>query len=56
MSTTDENIEAVNKILIENHQFTIREVAEDVSMSVKSCHAIFSDVLGIKCVAAKFVP
>lgn len=55
-STTDENVEAVKKIVMENRRITIREVAEDVGISVGSCHAIFSDVLGMKRVAAKFVP
>ena len=56
MSTTNENTEAVTKIIMENRQITIREVAEDIGISVGSCHAIFSDILGLKRVAAKFVP
>ena len=55
-STTNENTEAVKKIVMENRQITIREVAEDVGISVGSCHAIFSDILDLKRVAAKFVP
>ena len=55
-STTNENVEAVEKIIIENHQITIREVVKDVAISVGSCHEIFSDVLGMKHEVAKFVP
>ena len=55
-STTNENTEAVKKIVMENRRITIREVAEDVGISVGSCHAIFSDILGLKRVAAKLVP
>ena len=40
MSTTDENVEAVNTIVMENRRITIREVAENVGISVGSCHAI----------------
>jgi len=40
---------------MENYGITIREVAEDVGISVGLCHAIFSEILGIKRVAAKFV-
>ena len=40
---------------MENRRITIREVAEDVGISVGSCHAILSDILGLKRVAAKFV-
>lgn len=38
-STTDENVEEVKKIVMENRRITIREVAEDVGVSVGSCHA-----------------
>ena len=55
-STTNENTEAVKKIVMENRRITIREVAEDGGISVGSCHAIFSDILDLKRVAAKFVP
>ena len=46
----------MKKIVIDNLRNTIREVAEDVGISVASCHAIFSDILGLKRVAAKLVP
>ncbi|XP_046964592.1 uncharacterized protein LOC124533404 [Vanessa cardui] len=54
-STSEENIEAAKKIVLENRRVTIREVAEDVGISIGSCHTIFSDILGMKRVAAKFV-
>ena len=55
-STTNENIEAVKKLVMKNRRITIREVAEDVGISVGSCHAIISNILGLKRVTAKFVP
>ena len=55
-STTDESVEAVKKMILENRRITIRKVAEEVGMSVDACHAIFSDVLGMRRVSAKFVP
>ena len=55
-STTDDNVEAVKKIVLENRRITVREVAEDVGISIGSCHAIFSNNLGMRRVAAKFVP
>ena len=50
-----------NKVLqgtwnVENRRITIREVAEDVGISIGSCHSIFSNVLGMKNMTAKFVP
>jgi len=43
-------------MVLNNRRITIREVAEDVGISVGSCHEIFSDILGMKRVSAKFVP
>ena len=37
-------------------RITIREVAVDVGISFWSCQSIFTDVLGMKRTAAKFVP
>lgn len=39
-STTDECVEAVTKIVLDNHRIVIRDVA------VGLCQTIFSDVLG----------
>ena len=39
-----------------DRRITIREVANDVGIPIGSCHEIFSNVLGMKRVAAKFVP
>ena len=36
MSTTDENIEAVKKMNLDNHRITIRDVADDVGISFVS--------------------
>ena len=52
----DENIEAVKKIILDKRQITIRDVADDVGISFASFQAIFTDVLGLKCAAAKIVP
>lgn len=55
-STTDENIDAVKKMILDNRRITIREVADDVGISFGTCQAIFTDVLGMKRAAAKIVP
>ena len=43
-------------MVMNDRRITIREVADDVSISIGSCHEIFSNVLGMKRVVAKFVP
>ena len=55
-SRTDENVEKVKEMVMNDRRITIREVADAVGISIGSCHEIFSNVLGMKRVAAKFVP
>ena len=53
--TSDENIEAVTKMILDNRRITIREIAGDVGISFGSSQAIFTDVLSMKRAAAKIV-
>ncbi|UYV62855.1 hypothetical protein LAZ67_2002161 [Cordylochernes scorpioides] len=55
-STTDEKINEVEKMILANRQITVREVAEDLNISIGLCHSIFINDLGMRRVAAKFVP
>src|ERR1700753_291045 len=55
-STTDEKINEVEKMVLTNRRITVREVAEDLNISIGSCHSIFINDLGMRRVAAKFVP
>ena len=55
MPTTDENIEAVKKMILDNRRVTIREVADVVGISFCSCQTIFADVLDMKHGASKIV-
>ena len=55
-STTDENIDEVKTIVLANRRITVREVAEDLNISIGSCYSIFTNDLGMRRVAAKFVP
>ena len=55
-STTNENIEAMKKMILKNRRITIREVADDVGISFGSCQAIFMDVLDMKRTATEIVP
>ena len=54
-STADENVEAVKTMLLDNRRITIRKIAEDVAISFGLCQAIFTDIVGMKCVAANIV-
>ncbi|UYV67509.1 hypothetical protein LAZ67_5001003 [Cordylochernes scorpioides] len=55
-STTDEIINEVEKMILANRRITVREVSEDLNISIGSCHSIFINDLGMRRVAAKFVP
>ncbi|UYV61769.1 hypothetical protein LAZ67_1006441 [Cordylochernes scorpioides] len=55
-STTDEKNNEVEKMILANRRITVREVAEDLNISIGSCHSIFVNDLGMRRVAAKFVP
>ncbi|UYV81427.1 hypothetical protein LAZ67_20001160 [Cordylochernes scorpioides] len=55
-STTDEKINEVENMILANRRITVREVAEDLNISIGSCHSIFINDLGMRRVAAKFVP
>ena len=54
-STTDENIEAVKKMILNSRQITSREIADYVGISFGPHVAIFTALLGIKRAAAKTV-
>ncbi|UYV77429.1 hypothetical protein LAZ67_15000998 [Cordylochernes scorpioides] len=55
-STTDEKINEVEKMILANRRITVKEVAEDLNISIGSCHSIFINDLGMRRVAAIFVP
>ena len=54
--TTNENNETVKKIILYNHQITIRDVADDVGISFGSCQTIFPNFLGMRHATSKIVP
>ncbi|UYV71318.1 hypothetical protein LAZ67_8002615 [Cordylochernes scorpioides] len=54
-STTDEKINEVEKMILAKRRITVREVAEDLNISIGSCLSIFINDLGMRRVAAKFV-
>ena len=43
-------------MILDDRRITIREVADDVGISFGSCQAIFTNVLVMKCAAAKIIP
>ena len=43
-------------MILDNRRIAIREVADDIGIFFGSCHAILTDVLGMKRAAAKLVP
>jgi ribosomal protein S25 len=52
-STTDEKIDQVKKMVLANRRTTVIEIAEDLGISIGSCHSILIDNLGKRRVAKK---
>ena len=48
---TDENIDEVKRIVLANRRIIVREVAEDLNISIGSCHSIFTNDLGMTKIA-----
>lgn len=55
-STTDENINKVRELVLENRGISIHEIADDLNISYGSAEHILVDVLGMRRVAARLVP
>jgi len=55
-STNDDHVERVRAVIRGNRRLTVREVADEVGISIVPCHQIFTEKLQMCCVSAKFVP
>lgn len=54
--TTDENINKIKTLLLQNRRMSVRELAHELDISFKSVHNILRDVLHMKWVSARLVP
>jgi len=55
-STNGNHVERVRAVIRENRRLTVREVADEVHISIGSCHQTFSEKIQTRRVSAKFVP
>lgn len=55
-STDDAHVSQVNEMVRSNRRLTVREIAEDCIISFGSCQEILTETLGMRRIAAKFVP
>jgi len=55
-SKTDENVDEIRQLLIENRKLTIREIAETTNIWFGSVHSILREDLGLRRVTARLVP
>ena len=55
-SKTSENIAAVQDLILSDRRLTIREISEELDLSFGSVQALLTEDLGMRRVAAKFVP
>jgi len=54
--TNDDHVETVRAVIRGNRRLTVQEVADEMSISIGSCHQIFTEKLQMRRVSAKFVP
>jgi len=55
-SKTDENINKLREMLINNRKLTIKELVEDLNIAYGSIQVIVVNGLGLRRVAAKLIP
>ena len=55
-STDDDHVETVRAVICGNRRLSVREVAEEVGISIGSRHQILTETLQMRRVSAKFVP
>ena len=55
-STDDDHVERVRAVIRGNHRLTVREVANEVGISMGSCHQILTEKLQMRRVSAEFMP
>jgi len=55
-STNDEHVETVRAAIRRNGRLTVRGVADEVGISIRSCHEIFTEKIPMRRVSAKCVP
>ena len=55
-STNDDHVEKFRAVIRGNRRLTVREVADEVGISVGPFHQIFTEQLQMGRVSAKFVP
>jgi len=55
-STNDDHVERVRAVIRRNRRLTLRDVADEVGISIGSCLQIFTEKRQMRLVSAKFVP
>jgi len=55
-STNDDHVKRVRAVIHGNRCLTVREVAEEVGISIGSCHQIFTEKFQMHRISAKFMP
>ena len=55
-STNDDHVQRVRAVIRGNCVLTVRELADEVGISIGSCHQILTEKIQMRPVSAKFVP
>ena len=55
-STNDDHVDRVRALIRGNRRLTVRDVVDEVGISIGSCHQIFTEKLQMRRVSVKFEP
>jgi len=55
-STNNDHVKRVRAVIRGNHRLTVQEVADELDISIGSCHQILTEKLQMHRVSAKFMP
>ena len=55
-STKKDHVERVCAVICGNRRLTVQEIADEVVISIGSCHQIFTEKLHMCCIIAEFMP
>jgi histone-lysine N-methyltransferase SETMAR len=54
--TNDDHVERIRAVIRGNRRLTVRKIAEEVGISIGSCHQVFTEKLQMRRASAKYVP
>lgn len=55
-STTDEQVDAIHRVILDHKRVTIQQIAKNTNISASRVHTILTDILAINKLSARWIP